>query len=85
MDGIKKWVPDRKWFATGIGGLLAFLAIMAIEQFGGVDVPLEVEASIIGLFGWLLQYLVPPSAQDIYKRLDDYAKKYGAPDEAAGA
>jgi hypothetical protein len=43
-------------------------------SYAGVTVPADVQTAMVALVGWAIAYLVPPSEQDIIKRLDDGLK-----------
>ena len=65
-----KFFPDRKVLAGGIGGIVTWLALMALEHFFGVVVSSDVAGIIVAAVAPTIAYLVPPSVMDIAKRLD---------------
>lgn len=58
------YFPDRKWLASGVAGILTWAAV----QFLGLDA--EVATAAVGGVMALVHYFVPPSVQDIVKRVD---------------
>lgn len=76
------WLPDRKILAGGIGGLLAFGILSGAKHYGWDLQPLadmivpppgtvNVLAILTGGITTGLAYVVPSSAKDIEKRLND--------------
>lgn len=61
---MNKYIPDRKFIAGGISGILAF----ALVTFLGLDA--ELASTLTGAAMALVFYLVPPSVKDIVKRVD---------------
>lgn len=62
---MNKFLPDRKWLASGLAGILTWAAV----QFAGLDA--EVATAVVGGVMALVHYFVPPSVTDIIKRVDD--------------
>ena len=67
---MKRWIPDRKVWAGGLVAMGAWLVVTAIEAASGNALDPGVRETIAALVGLGAQYLVPPSAQDILKRID---------------
>lgn len=80
---MSKWIPDRKWFAAGISGVLTFFGLQLLTGWGVV---LD-EATVAGIVGGVMaivQYLVPASVSDLLKRADEFLKALGKDEEPAG-
>ena len=76
---MNRYIPDRKVLAMGISGVAAFLVSLALP-----DLPQEtVAGAVVGLMS-LVGYFVPPSVNDIVKRVDSGIIKLagGAPPSA---
>lgn len=71
-----KWLPDRKWWASGIAGVLAFFIILGLQQVG-ITLDTETALSIAGAAMLAVQYITPASVDDVLKRIDDWLKKIG--------
>lgn len=65
MNGIARWIPDRKWLSGGTAGIVAW----ALAAFLGMDQ--DIATQIGAAVGALVAYFVPPSIKDIIKRVDD--------------
>ena len=61
---MNKYIPDRKFIASGISGLLAF-ALVAFLQL-----PAELATGITGAVMALVHYFVPASVGDVLRRVD---------------
>jgi hypothetical protein len=62
---MNRYIPDRKVLAMGISGIAAFLVSLVVP-----DIPQEtVAGAVVGLMA-LVGYFVPPSVNDIVKRVD---------------
>ena len=62
---MNRYIPDRKVLAMGISGVAAFLVSLVVP-----DIPQEtVAGAVVGLMA-LVGYFVPPSVNDIVKRVD---------------
>lgn len=65
------WIPDRKIWASGLAYVAAALLVKLVETHAGIDVPPFLEDwAPIGLAG-AVGYFLPPSVQDVLKRLND--------------
>lgn len=64
------WLPDRKVLAGGLAGVAAWLIAMLAARYGFPMTP-EQQTGLVGLIGWAVAYMVPPSERDIVKRLND--------------
>lgn len=60
-----KWIPDRKYLAGGISGVIAW----GLSSFAGLDGELSLQ--IATAVAAVIAYFVPPSVNDIIKRVDD--------------
>ena len=65
MNGIARWIPDRKYLSGGLSGVIAW----ALATFAGLDGELSLQ--IAGAVAAAVAYFVPPSVGDIIKRVDD--------------
>lgn len=63
-------LPDRKMLATGVSGVIAYYLIGLAGQYG-YQLPAGYHEVVTFVVAWLMGYLVPPSKQDILKRLND--------------
>jgi hypothetical protein len=68
---MEKFIPDRKIFATGTSGILAWLIITIITATTGVVLPAGSVEGLSALIGLVTGYIIPPSQRDIIKRLND--------------
>lgn len=66
----RSWLPDRNVLNGGIVGLVTW-AILFVASYYGLDVPVSVQMAIPGVLAWAVTYLLPPSAKDVAKRLND--------------
>lgn len=62
---LSKYIPDRKFLASGIAGAVAF----AIVLLTGIDGEVAT-AAVAGVMA-LVHYFVPASVSDIIRRVDD--------------
>lgn len=69
-------LPNQKEWAAGVGGLLAF-AIIAIARMAGYSLGDGLESALIVLLPALVARLVPPSDQDVLKRVNDTIAQAG--------
>lgn len=56
--------PARKVAAGSVGSALSVLAVWALAEFGGIDMPTGVESAFVLLVTFLVGYYVPPSPHD---------------------
>ena len=63
MNGIARWIPDRKYLSGGLSGVIAW----ALATFSGLDGELSLQ--IAGAVAAAVAYFVPPSVGDIIKRV----------------
>lgn len=70
---MKKWLPDRKWLASGVSGVLTFILLTLFSDALGLDpaAATEIASGITGLVMAAVHYFVPPSVKDVIKRVDD--------------
>lgn len=61
------WFPDRKVLAGGIGGVATWAITLVLQHY---HVPVPDPTILSGVVGIGLSYLVPPSAQDVVKRVN---------------
>ena len=62
---MNRYIPDRKVLASGLSGVLAWGVSLLLP-----DLPVETVAGAIGAIMLLVSYFVPPSVNDIVKRVD---------------
>lgn len=81
MNKVKlHWIPERKFLAGGIAGILTWLVTLA-AAYAGVDLPAETIGPLIVSAASAAYYLIPPSAQDIARRIDgDLKTTFRVPD-----
>jgi hypothetical protein len=77
------WIPSRKSMSSGIAGVVTFVLMTAIRHFTGIDLPASLEMFIIGAVTWGINYLVPPSAQDVVNHLNNAIVKLAVEDPAS--
>lgn len=70
---MSRYIPDRKILAAGLTGIAAWALILLAERIG-FTLPPDAAAAIVGAAMTAVGYLVPPSVQDIAKRIDDKLK-----------
>lgn len=61
-------VPSQKLVAGGIGGVLTWVIVAALNKYAGVTLPADIVAYVVAL---ALAYLVPPSQRDLIDHLTD--------------
>lgn len=61
---------DRKVAAGGVAGVIAAFLMMLARKFG-YPIDVEFQPFIVAAVGSAIAYVVPPSKQDILKRLND--------------
>lgn len=59
-----KWFPDRKYIAGGVSGVVAYFLSTYLEM------PAEQAMGITGSVWAAVTYFVPPSVDDVLKRVD---------------
>lgn len=64
------YLPDRKILASGVAGVGAW-ALMIIAARYGYPLDPGLMPALVALVSTAIGYLVPPSQQDILKRLND--------------
>ena len=69
MSKIEKWIPDRKFIAGGLAGLVAWILVAFL---GISDVELAMQIGLGAMAA--VYYLVPPSIKDLARRADDALK-----------
>jgi len=74
-----RFVPDRKVWAGGIAGVVAWAVMLGLSM-AGVQVPPEAQPLIMTIVVTAMGYLVPPSQRDIVKRLNDQLVAVAAAD-----
>lgn len=70
------WVPDRKIFSGGAVAVLTWVVLRICQNQGWVDEAATTE--LPALAGLVAAYLIPPSASDVIKRLDEAFREYGS-------
>jgi hypothetical protein len=63
------WFPDRKVIATGLTGIASWLILTVLAHYG-INLPVD-PTVLSSILGWLAGYIIPPSQQDIVRRLND--------------
>ena len=76
---MSKWIPDRKVWAGGLAGALAWFLTLAIQQGTGVILPPEIASGLVGAAGMAVAYLVPPSVADLARRADETLRRLSTP------
>lgn len=66
----KNWIPDRKVWMGGLASVATYLVTLALEHWGGMDIPSEVVGALVISVGSSVSYLVPASVKDFLDRLD---------------
>lgn len=61
---------DRKVWASGLSGMAAGLLVLIAQRFFGVAIPADVASFLVVAAATGMGYIVPPSVQDIVKRID---------------
>lgn len=75
------WIPERKFLAGGLAGAAAWLVSMLASRYLGIEISAEAIGPIIVAAGSSAYYLVPPSAQDVLRRIDGTMKAtFAVPD-----
>lgn len=64
------WFPDRNVLAGGVVAVVSWI-IIAVSGHEGLPIPLEFQALIPAALGYIVTYLLPPSVQDVIKRIND--------------
>jgi hypothetical protein len=65
-----KFIPDRKVLAGGVGAIVTWLALMALEHFAGIVISSDVAGLIVAAVAPTVSWIVPPSIKDVAVRLD---------------
>jgi hypothetical protein len=73
------WVPDRKVLAGGIAGLLVWIVSIIAGRYGFV-IDASMQPMLILGVTTLMAYVVPPSVNDVLKRLDNELVKHAQED-----
>lgn len=68
-----RYLPDRKILAAGVSGILTWLATLALSA-AGLDIPQDYVGGLVLFAMSAVGYAVPPSAQDVLRRVDDQLK-----------
>lgn len=66
-----KWFPDRKVWAGGLFSVLAFFVILGLNSYMDAGIPFEATFFVALGFGKAAEYFLPPSLNDVLKRLDN--------------
>lgn len=64
------WMPDRKFLAGGVAGVITWLIITLANRYG-LEIPQDMQNGITGIIAMALVYMVPSSKKDIIRRIDD--------------
>lgn len=73
----KSWVPDRNVLAGGIVGVIVYILQTGADSLG-VTIPMSLQPLLPIAVGFVVTYLLPPSAQDVAKRINDGIVKLAA-------
>lgn len=57
--------PQRKIVAGGIAGAVSSLAVWALQQFAGIEVPAEQAVAITTIITFVVQYFVPNAQEAV--------------------
>ena len=79
VSKFSKYVPDRKVLAGGVSSIAAFAVVMGLNA-AGVEIGMEAGVGLVGAIGTVAAYVVPPSVQDVTKRIDDTFENVFGPD-----
>ncbi|MEQ8396439.1 hypothetical protein [Thalassobaculum sp.] len=63
------WIPERKFLAAGTAGIVTWLFTLGASAVG-IELPDELMKALVGLVMGAVYYWVPPSAQDVLRRID---------------
>ena len=69
-----RYFPDRKALGFGLVGLLAFVITILVS-----DMPFEEALILANVCGGIAMYVLPPSAHDHIKRVDEIIKDKSVP------
>lgn len=64
-------IPPRQALAGGLAGIVAWLICYFLGKYTGIVIPLELQTPIAIFVGGLVASIIPPSAKDIIKNLND--------------
>lgn len=65
------WIPPRNIWAGGIAGILTWIICQLLSHFTGFVIPPDLQGYLAGAVGAGIAWIVPPSAKDLVKRLND--------------
>lgn len=74
--------PDRKVWASGLSGLAVFAIGIGLQKFFNITIDPNVLAAAITVIIPLVAYLVPPSVQDVVKRVNNDIVKIANADQS---
>lgn len=74
-------IPERKFLASGIAGVLAYFLMLAVNWAFGIALPFETAVPIAVALMLAFHYLVPPTLQDVLARVDGELKRRFALEE----
>lgn len=74
-------VPERKFLASGVAGVLAYFLMLLASRVLGIDLTFDVAVPIAAGLMLLVHYYVPPSLQDLMRRIDGEMKRRFALEE----
>jgi hypothetical protein len=76
----RHWIPERKFLAGGVAGLVTWLLTLAASA-AGVAIPPDLMTATVGLVMGAVYYMVPPAAEDVLRRIDgDLKATFEAPE-----
>lgn len=66
-----KWFPDRKIWASGLAGLIAFAGTTVMNEILKMEIAYDTALEITIFIMGAVAYFIPPTTQDILKRVDE--------------
>lgn len=74
---MSSWIPDRKYLAGGISGVLSFFILKALSTWLGWAMDEATITQIAGLIAAAMAYLIPSSVGDTLTKIDNILKSFG--------
>lgn len=79
---MNKWFPDAKVLAGGLGSVVAWIVVTAVNSFTGATIGMEAAVAAVGAVAPVVAYLVPDSVEDIARKVDRYLESLGSVENA---
>lgn len=76
-------IPERKFLASGTAGLAAYFLMLLASRAFGIELTFDLAVPIAAGLMLLGHYYMPPSLQDLLRRIDDEMKRRFALEELA--